>query len=172
VPSPLAAERFRPTSAACRRHQTHSATGDPAGPLQGKGIILREAQCPTAPSLGSVLHGLEAECLAAIRQLERLRAHAHAVQLDAEACPRPDSDNLVSGAHAAARDGSAGAGADGQQDYGRRRDTVRGALADTRGARGRARAVRDAARDGAEISEAVLAGLRPVHAGQIELFGY
>lgn len=56
------------------------------------------------------------------------------------------------------------------QDYGRRRDTVRGALADTRGARGRARAVRDAARDGAEISEAVLAGLRPVHRGQIDLF--
>ena len=56
------------------------------------------------------------------------------------------------------------------QDYGRRRDIVRGALADTRGARGRARAVRDAARDGAEISEAVLAGLRPVHLHQIELF--
>ena len=49
-----------------------------------------------------------------------------------------------------------------------RRDIVRGALADTRGARGRARAVRDAARDGAEISEAVLAGLRPVHRGQLE----
>ena len=49
---------------------------------------------------------------------------------------------------------------------------VGGALADTRGARGRARAVRDAARNGAEISEAVLAGLRPVHAGQIELFRY
>ncbi len=52
------------------------------------------------------------------------------------------------------------------QDYRRRRDVVRGALADTRGARGRARAVRN----GAEISEAVLAGLRPVHAHQIELF--
>ena len=56
------------------------------------------------------------------------------------------------------------------QDYGRRRDVVRGALADTRGARGRARAVRDAARDGAEISEAVLAGLRPVHLAQLDLF--
>jgi len=56
------------------------------------------------------------------------------------------------------------------QEWARRRDTVRGALADTRGARGRARAVRDAARDGAEISEAVLAGLRPVHVQQIELF--
>jgi hypothetical protein len=56
------------------------------------------------------------------------------------------------------------------QDYGRRRDVVRGALADTRGARGRARAVRDAARNGAAISEAVLAGLPPVHLHQIELF--
>ena len=56
------------------------------------------------------------------------------------------------------------------QDYGRRRDVVRGTLADTRGARGRARAVRDAARNGAAISEAVLAGLPPVHLHQIELF--
>ncbi len=56
------------------------------------------------------------------------------------------------------------------QDYGRRRDVVRGALADTRGARGRARAVRDAARNGAAISEAVLAGMPPVHLYQIELF--
>jgi hypothetical protein len=56
------------------------------------------------------------------------------------------------------------------QDYGRRRDVVRGALGDTRGARGRARAVRDAARNGAAISEAVLAGLSPVHLHQIELF--
>ena len=47
---------------------------------------------------------------------------------------------------------------------------IRGALADTRGARGRARAVRDAARSGAEISEAVLAGLTPLHSQQIELF--
>ena len=56
------------------------------------------------------------------------------------------------------------------QEYGRRRDIVRGALADTRGARGRARAVRDAARDGAPISEAVLAGHRPVHRNQLEIF--
>jgi hypothetical protein len=56
------------------------------------------------------------------------------------------------------------------REYAYRRDVVRGALADTRGARGRARAVRDAARGGAEISEAVLAGLQPVHLGQIELF--
>ena len=48
--------------------------------------------------------------------------------------------------------------------------TLRGALADTRGARGRARAVRDAARNGAAISEAVLAGWPPVHLHQIGLF--
>ena len=51
-----------------------------------------------------------------------------------------------------------------------RRDVVRGALTDTRGARGCARAVRDAARAGAEISQAVLAGIRPVHLEQIALF--
>lgn len=56
------------------------------------------------------------------------------------------------------------------QDYGRRRDMVRGALTDTRGARGRARAVRDAARSGASIADAVLAGLPPVHLHQMELF--
>ena len=56
------------------------------------------------------------------------------------------------------------------QDYARRRELVRGALADTRGARGRARAVRDAARDGAPISEAVLAGHQPVHRNQLEMF--
>ena len=56
------------------------------------------------------------------------------------------------------------------RDYAYRRDIVRGALTDTRSARGRARAVRDAARNGAAISEAVLAGLRPVHLHQIELF--
>jgi hypothetical protein len=59
------------------------------------------------------------------------------------------------------------------RDYAYRRNNVRGALTDTRGARGRARAVRDAARDGAAISEAVLAGLRPVHLTQLELdLGY
>ena len=56
------------------------------------------------------------------------------------------------------------------RDYAQRRDVVRGALTDTRGARGRARAVRDAARAGAEISQAVLAGIRPVHLEQIALF--
>jgi hypothetical protein len=56
------------------------------------------------------------------------------------------------------------------REYAYRRDVVRGALTDTRGARGRARAVRDAARAGSPISEAVLAGLQPVHLDQIELF--
>ena len=56
------------------------------------------------------------------------------------------------------------------RDYANRRHTVRGALTDTRGARGRARAVRDAARDGADVQEAVLAGWRPVHRDQLELF--
>ena len=56
------------------------------------------------------------------------------------------------------------------RDYANRRHTVRGALTDTRGARGRARAVRDAARDGADVQEAVLAGWKPVHRDQLELF--
>jgi len=56
------------------------------------------------------------------------------------------------------------------REYAYRRDVVRGALTDTRGARGRARAVRDAPRAGSPISEAVLAGLQPVHLDQIELF--
>ena len=56
------------------------------------------------------------------------------------------------------------------REYAYRRDVVRGALTDTRGARGRARAVRDAARAGVEISQAVLAGIRPVHLDQIALF--
>ena len=56
------------------------------------------------------------------------------------------------------------------QDHGRRRDIVAGPLADVRGARGRARAVRQAARDGLPVEEAVLAGLRPVHREQASLF--
>lgn len=39
-----------------------------------------------------------------------------------------------------------------------------------RGARGRARAVRDAARSGQPVEQAVLAGLRPVHREQLDLF--
>ena len=56
------------------------------------------------------------------------------------------------------------------QDFALRRDEVRGSLADGRGARGRARAVRDAARQGEDISEAVLAGWLPVHRDQHDLF--
>lgn len=52
----------------------------------------------------------------------------------------------------------------------RRRDQVRGSLADRRGARGRARAVRDAARAGGDLDEAVLAGWLPVHRDQHDLF--
>ena len=56
------------------------------------------------------------------------------------------------------------------RDSSRRRDVVRGPLADMRGARGRARAVRDAARSGQSVEQAVLAGLRPVHREQLDLF--
>jgi hypothetical protein len=55
-------------------------------------------------------------------------------------------------------------------DLYRRRDIVRGPLADVRGARGRAHAVRQAARSGQPVEEAVLAGLRPVHRQQVALF--
>lgn len=56
------------------------------------------------------------------------------------------------------------------QDASRRRDIVRGPLADVRGARGRARAVRDAAKSGQPVDQAMLAGLRPVHRAQLDLF--
>ena len=47
VPSSPAVGRFRSTSsAACRLHQNHSATGDPTGPLHGKGIIYRSRPKP------------------------------------------------------------------------------------------------------------------------------
>jgi len=52
------------------------------------------------------------------------------------------------------------------RDYAKRRHTVRGALTDTRGARGRAAPSGTplaTARDGADVQEAVLAGWRPVH---------
>lgn len=55
-------------------------------------------------------------------------------------------------------------------EYAHRRVVVRSPLADMRGARGRAKAIRDAARDGADISAAVLAGVRPVHRDQGALF--
>lgn len=58
------------------------------------------------------------------------------------------------------------------QEYARRRDQLRDSLADRRGARGRARAVRrDAARPGDDVNAAVLtAGWLPVHRDQHELF--
>ncbi len=56
------------------------------------------------------------------------------------------------------------------QEYARRRDQVRGSLSDRRGARGRARAVRDAARAGVDLNQAVLAGWLPVHRDQHDLF--
>lgn len=56
------------------------------------------------------------------------------------------------------------------QEYARRRDEVRGSLADRRGARCRARAVRDAARRGDSVDAAVLAGWLPVHRDQYDLF--
>ena len=44
VPQPSSREAVQtpPSSATCRPRQTHSATGDPVGPLQGKGIILQK----------------------------------------------------------------------------------------------------------------------------------
>lgn len=56
------------------------------------------------------------------------------------------------------------------REFALRRDEVRGSLADRRGARGRARAIRDAARDGQDIDAAVLAGWAPVHRDQRYLF--
>lgn len=51
-----------------------------------------------------------------------------------------------------------------------RRDVVAGPLADTRGARGRAHAIRAAARSGVDVNAAIAAGLRPVHRDQLSLF--
>lgn len=56
------------------------------------------------------------------------------------------------------------------QEYAHRRAVVRGSLSDTRGARGRAAAIRDAARTGGDTADAVLAGLPPVHRDQLGLF--
>ena len=56
------------------------------------------------------------------------------------------------------------------QEYAHRRSVVRGSLADTRGARGRAAAIRAAARAGGDTADAVLAGLPPVHRDQLDLF--
>ena len=55
------------------------------------------------------------------------------------------------------------------RDSHRRRDVVRGPLADTRGARGRAYAIRAAARSGTDVAGAIRDGLRPVHRDQLLL---
>lgn len=55
-------------------------------------------------------------------------------------------------------------------EYSRRRSGIRSPLADLRGARGRSREIRDAARDGADVAAAVVAGVRPVHRDQTALF--
>ncbi|WP_142065335.1 hypothetical protein [Pseudonocardia kunmingensis] len=57
-----------------------------------------------------------------------------------------------------------------RREYLARRGTVLGALADTRGARGRARAVRDAVRAGDDVAAAVLAGASAVHRDQLAMF--
>lgn len=54
-------------------------------------------------------------------------------------------------------------------EYSRRHNGIRSPLADLRGARGRSREIRDAARDGADVAAAVLAGVRPVHRDQLSL---
>lgn len=59
---------------------------------------------------------------------------------------------------------------DNRRDYYARRALVLGPLADRRGARGRARALRDALRDGHDVDAAILAGALPVHRNQLPLF--
>ena len=56
------------------------------------------------------------------------------------------------------------------REYAWRRDVICGPLADLRGARGRARAIRDAAKGSGEVDVALLAGSRPAHAAQLSLF--
>lgn len=60
--------------------------------------------------------------------------------------------------------------AQNRAEYIARRDAVLHPLADVRGARGRARAVRDAAREGADVAVAMDAGTRPVHRDQLSFF--
>jgi hypothetical protein len=56
-----------------------------------------------------------------------------------------------------------------RREWARRRREVGGPLADVRGARGRARALRDAVRDGGDISDVEHAGAPPVHRDQLPL---
>ena len=55
-----------------------------------------------------------------------------------------------------------------RRDWARRRD-VGGPLADVRGARGRARALRDTVRAGGDLSDIEQAGTPPVHRDQLPL---
>jgi len=52
-----------------------------------------------------------------------------------------------------------------------RRTRVGGALRDVRGARGRSLEIRNAIRSGGDLSSIIGAGVRPVDAGQLPLFG-
>lgn len=57
-----------------------------------------------------------------------------------------------------------------RREYIARRDGVLGALADARGARGRAREIRDAARAGDDVDAAGLAGAHDAHRAQLSMF--
>lgn len=61
---------------------------------------------------------------------------------------------------------AASTNADNRAEWAARRHTPGGALRDTRGARGRARAIRDAARAGADIPAAMAAGLAEIDKNQ------
>ena len=160
VADPEIVERYRSHIRTCRPDQCWLWTGAISGKGHGRfqiadqrttradGTTKRRTYVVIAHRFGyAAIHGVDA--------LLQVPLLAH--QCDNPLCQNPrcwrESNHRANG-----------------QDYGRRRDVVRGALADTRGARGRARAVRDAARAGAAINEAVLAGLPPVHLHQIELF--
>lgn len=60
--------------------------------------------------------------------------------------------------------------ADNKDDWASRRHSIGGPLRDIRGARGRALAIRDAAKAGHDIATAMRAGLRPVDRDQPRLF--
>lgn len=60
--------------------------------------------------------------------------------------------------------------ASNRREWAARRDTIASPLADTRGARGRARALRDAARSGEELTTALWEGVSALHRDQLALF--
>lgn len=57
-----------------------------------------------------------------------------------------------------------------RREWAARRGEVRGPLADVRGSRGRARAVRDAVRSGGDVADVELAGASEAHRDQLALF--